>query len=91
MDGAALVGRTAAAPATKPMGQMLWNAACSIRGEKGAARFKDYLLPMLFLKRLSDVFNDEIERLAQEYGDRATALEIAESGHSLLLLYPPPE
>lgn len=85
-------GRTAAAtPTTKPMEQMLWDAACSIRGEKDAAKFKDYLLPLLFLKRLSDVFDDEIERLAEEYGDRTTALEIAETDHSLLRFYLPPE
>jgi len=82
---------SAATPTTKPMEQMLWDAACSIRGEKDAAKFKDYLLPLLFLKRLSDVFDDEIARLAEEYGDRATALEIAESDHSLLRFYLPPE
>jgi len=81
----------AAAPTTKPMEQMLWDAACSIRGEKDAAKFKDYLLPLLFIKRLSDVFDDEIARLAEDYGDRATALEIAESDHSLLRFYLPPE
>lgn len=81
----------AAMPSTKPMEQMLWDAACSIRGEKDAAKFKDYLLPLLFLKRLSDVFDDEIARLSEEYGDRETALEIAESDHSLLRFYLPPE
>ena len=80
-----------AVPTTKPMEQMLWDAACSIRGEKDAAKFKDYLLPLLFLKRLSDVFDDEIERLAEEYGDRKTALEIAEEDHELLRFYLPPE
>ena len=84
-------GRQAAVPTTKPMEQMLWNAACSIRGEKDAAKFKDYLLPLLFLKRLSDVFDDEIDRLAEEYGDRAVAQEIAESDHDLLRFYLPPE
>lgn len=85
--------RTGAAgtPTTKPMEQMLWDAACSIRGEKDAAKFKDYLLPLLFLKRLSDVFDDEIKRLAEEYGDQETALEIAEADHSLLRFYLPPE
>lgn len=81
----------ASTPSTKPMEQMLWDAACSIRGEKDAAKFKDYLLPLLFLKRLSDVFDDEIDRLAEEYGDRGTALEIAEGDHSLLRFYLPPE
>ena len=70
---------------------MLWDAACSIRGEKDAPKFKDYLLPLLFLKRLSDVFDDEIARLAEDYGDRETALEIAEGDHSLLRFYLPPE
>lgn len=84
-------GKVATAPTTKPMEQMLWDAACSIRGEKDAAKFKDYLLPLLFLKRLSDVFDDEIDRLAEEYGDRETALEIAEGDHSLLRFYLPAE
>lgn len=84
-------GARAAAPSTKPMEQMLWDAACSIRGEKDAAKFKDYLLPLLFLKRLSDVFDDEVIRLAEEYGDRDTALEIAEADHDLLRFYLPPE
>ena len=73
------------------MEQMLWDVACSIRGAKDAAKFKDYLLPLLFLKRLSDVFDDEIDRLADEYGDRAVAQEIAESDHELLRFYLPPE
>lgn len=83
--------RGIAVPTTKPMEQMLWDAACSIRGEKDAAKFKDYLLPLLFLKRLSDVFDDEIDRLAEEYGERETALEIAEGDHSLLRFYLPAE
>ena len=78
-------------PTTKTMEQMLWDAACSIRGEKDAAKFKDYLLPLLFLKRLSDVFDDEIERLAEEYGDPEMALEIAEADHGLLRFYLPQE
>ena len=83
--------RKADVPTTKPMEQMLWDAACSIRGAKDAAKFKDYLLPLLFLKRLSDVFDDEIERLAQEFGDRTIAQEIAEEDHDLLRFYLPPE
>ena len=83
--------RRTAVPSTKPMEQMLWDAACSIRGEKDAPKFKDYLLPLLFLKRLSDVFDDEIDRLAEEYGDREVAQEIAEDDHDLLRFYLPPE
>jgi len=76
---------------TKSMEQMLWDAACSIRGEKDAPKFKDYILPLLFIKRLSDVFDDEIERLADQFDDREIALEVLESDHSLVRFYLPPE
>ncbi len=83
--------RHEAASTTKPMEQMLWDAACSIRGEKDAPKFKDYLLPLLFLKRLSDVFEDEIARLAEEHGGEDIARELAEGDHELLRFYLPPE
>ncbi len=38
----------------------LWDAACEIRGPLDAPKFKDYILPLIFLKRLADVFDDEI-------------------------------
>jgi type I restriction enzyme M protein len=76
---------------TKSMEQMLWNAACSIRGEKDAPKFKDYILPLIFIKRLSDVFEDEVERLSETYGDRDTALSIIEADNTLVRFYLPPE
>lgn len=76
---------------TRSMEQMLWDAACSIRGEKDAPKFKDYLLPLLFLKRLSDVFDDEVRRLTDQFGDAETALEVLEADHSLVRFYVPRE
>ncbi len=76
---------------TKSMEQMLWDAACSIRGEKDAPKFKDYILPLIFIKRLSDVFEDEVKRLVETYGDEETALSILEADHSLVRFYLPPE
>ncbi|MBI4024007.1 MAG: N-6 DNA methylase [Verrucomicrobia bacterium] len=76
---------------TKSMEQMLWDAACSIRGEKDAPKFKDDILPLLFIKRLSDVFDDEIQRLTEQFGERKTALEVLEDDHSLVRFYIPPE
>ncbi len=77
--------------ATKSMEQMLWNAACSIRGEQDAPKFKDYILPLIFIKRLSDVFEDEVDRLAETYGDTETALSLIEVDHGLVRFYIPPE
>ncbi len=76
---------------TKTMEGMLWKAACSIRGEKDAPKFKDYILPLMFLKRLSDVFEDEIARLVEDYGDEATAREVLEADRSLVRFYIPEE
>jgi type I restriction enzyme M protein len=53
--------------------QWLWDAACSIRGPVDAPKFKDFILPLLFYKRLSDVFDDEMNRLKTEFGDGKTA------------------
>jgi type I restriction enzyme M protein len=74
---------------TKSMEQMLWDAACKIRGEKDAPKFKDYILPLVFIKRLSDVFEDEVARLTETYGDKNTALEVLEADHSLVRFYIP--
>ncbi len=75
----------------KSMETMLWKAACSIRGEKDAPKFKDYILPLVFIKRLSDVFEDEVARLTETYGDEETARSIIEADHSLVRFYIPPE
>src|SRR3989475_13252739 len=68
----------------------LWDAACSIRGAVDAPKFKDYILPLIFVKRLSDVFDDEAERLTKKFGDRDTALELVADDHSLVRFYIPP-
>ncbi len=75
----------------KSMEKMLWNAACSIRGEKDAPKFKDYILPLLFIKRLSDVFDDEVKRITEELGDEQTALKMIRADRSLVWFYIPPE
>jgi len=71
--------------------QWLWDAACEIRGPLDAPKFKDYILPLVFLKRLSDVFDDEIARLADEFGDEDKARALVEADHSLVRFYIPEE
>ena len=57
----------------------LWDAACAIRGSTDAPKFKDFILPLVFFKRLSDVFDDEFAAHVKEYGDEAVAREIIEA------------
>ncbi len=67
----------------------LWEAACAIRGPLDAPKFKDYILPLVFLKRLNDVFEDEVNAFAQELGDPNGAAEIVERDHSVVRFYIP--
>ena len=68
----------------------LWEAACSIRGAVDAPKFKDYILPLIFVKRLSDVFEDEVKRVAEKFGDEKTARDLIGDDHSLVRFYIPP-
>jgi type I restriction enzyme M protein len=65
----------------------LWEAACSIRGPLDAPKYKDYILPLLFYKRLCDVFDDEIARLTRDFGDEAR--EMVELDRGLIHFYIP--
>jgi type I restriction enzyme M protein len=69
----------------------LWEAACVIRGPVDAPKFKDYILPLIFLKRLSDVFDDEVARLAKEFGHEKRALALVQQDHKLVRFFLPPK
>ena len=60
----------------------LWDAACVIRGATDAPKFKDFILPLIFYKRLSDVFDDEVANLVEEYGgDEEGTRELIDEDH----------
>lgn len=53
---------------------MLWGAAEFLRGQIDASDYKQYIFPLLFYKRLSDVYKDEYkEALAFSDGDEEFA------------------
>ena len=73
----------------KSLESWIWNAACSIRGAKDAPKYKDYILPLIFTKRLCDVFDDELNRIAKEVGSRQKAFKLAKADHKLVRFYLP--
>jgi type I restriction enzyme M protein len=65
----------------KSLEKYLWGAATALRGTIDAGDYKQYIFPLLFFKRISDVYDEEFEKaLAESDGDMAYAA-FAENHH----------
>jgi len=47
----------------------VWAACDTFRGTVDPSIYKDFILTMLFLKYISDVYQDEYDKLVEQYGD----------------------
>lgn len=50
------------------MKQFLWGAAVRLRGQIDAAGYKEYIFPLLFFKRISDVYDEQYDGYVAEGG-----------------------
>ncbi|MGI8582305.1 MAG: N-6 DNA methylase [Chitinophagaceae bacterium] len=73
----------------KTLESWLWDAACAIRGAQDAPKYKDFILPLVFVKRLCDVFDDEVNKMKEEVGSRKRALGLIDKDHKLVRFYLP--
>ena len=62
-------------PTQDQINAALWRACDTLRGPVDSTEYKDYILVLLFLKYLSDVWNDKREELRAQYGDDETLLQ----------------
>lgn len=64
------------------MKSFLWEAATLLRGQIDAAGYKEYIFPLLFFKRISDVYDEEFNGYVSEgvakYNNKEKAQEFAE-------------
>ena len=79
-----MILKSAESSASKSLESWIWDAACSIRGAKDAPKYKDYILPLIFTKRLCDVFDDELDRIAKEVGSRKKAFALVKADPKLV-------
>ena len=56
----------------------LWNSAVLLRTNIDAGAYKQYIFPLLFFKRICDVYDEECQRIMDEYADEE-ALEFEEN------------
>src|SRR6202795_4563079 len=73
----------------KSLESWIWAAACSIRGAKDAPKYKEFILPLIFAKRLCDVFDDELNRIAKEVRSRAKAFKLVKRDKKLVRYFLP--
>ena len=57
--------------------KVLWNACDSFRGKIDSSRYKDYILSMLFVKYLSDVYAETKEKYEKQYNGDTRRIERA--------------
>lgn len=53
----------------------LWGAATRLRGQIDAAGYKEYIFPLLFFKRISDVYDEQFEGFVHEGGVEYAAMQ----------------
>ena len=53
----------------------VWKACDSFRGTLNSSQYKDYILTMLFVKYLSDVYKEKLEELKAKHGDNRDRIE----------------
>jgi type I restriction-modification system DNA methylase subunit len=53
--------------------RFLWESANILRGKIDSSDYKNYIFGLLFLKRISDVFEEEAERIEKETSDKELA------------------
>ena len=63
----------------KQLEDYLWGAANILRGMIDAADFKQYIFPLLFFKRVSDLWDEEYQTALEEGGGDLSYAEFAEN------------
>ncbi len=58
--------------------QLLWRSADILRGKIDSSNYKKYIFGLLFYKRMSDIYDEECQKVLDEYQDQ----ELAKADHN---------
>lgn len=58
------------------MKTFLWGAATRLRGQIDAAGYKEYIFPLLFFKRISDVYDEQYKGFLREGGAEYAGMQV---------------
>ena len=58
------------------MKQFLWGAATRLRGQIDATGYKEYIFPLLFFKRISDVYDEQFNGYVAEGGEEYANMQV---------------
>ena len=56
---------------TGDLEKYLWGAAVLLRGQIDASGYKEFIFPLLFFKRICDVYDEEFQKNLEEAGGDA--------------------
>ena len=62
----------------------LYAAACILHGHVEKAAFRLYLIPLLFFKRISDVYDEETEDMINQYGEEGAKF-MGDTAHTFVI------
>ena len=77
--------KTNAQTTSQQLFSRIYGACSKIRGPIGREEYKTYIIPLLFFKRISDVYDEETENVKKQYGEAAAFFFKEEDIHTFVI------
>ena len=68
----------------REINNIVWKACDTLRPVMGSEQYKDYILTLLFIKYLSDVWKDKVEQYRIKYPDNEEMVKVYTSNDDFI-------